>query len=601
MPALSINVPFPVFQDRDGQPLDNGYVYIGTANLDPQTNPINVYWDAALTQLAGQPIRTQGGYPVNSGTPARLYVNSDYSIKVINRDGSVVYSAPAATERYNDVVIDGLTIDAENVTYLQGYTGSVQTDAKQKLSETISVFDFMTSAEINAVQNNDYSVVTDVTASIQTAIDSFPNQGTPNWQPFVLVFPPGYYKVISKITITNQQRGEIIGYGAKIIGDFNDVLFQYGAAGTGMIWHSMRGFTFEQANTGANAKAFDMRDVYSCSIVDCFFYGGLTTGYMQGNNNIFEQCSWRGKPLGTTKLMVCGEGSNNQNNTFLNCAFEQVNGFGLCLQSDTAYVGQTYVLSSYFEFCDPVAIYIKNNQSAVIDGCYFNLSLNTGGIRMDGGIGPRYENSPVIVRNCNVLGFTLPPSFVLETSSTAPNLLFDNNQVISGSTDPVNFYGNAPNSVNAAGSRRNPFVANAEYFKITAPNTYPDGWTLGGTLGATTQISQFALYGAGGGIAIPGGTYIYQQINVPANALIKITVVAKISGPSAIAAIQLWSVGLGGQYTAASTTNALGTTLTVYLNSSTRSSATAFLLLLRNTGASNTADFCDIFIEDLTN
>ena len=105
MSALSIQPTYPIFTETDGQPLEDGYVWIGQANLDPQGNPINVYWDAALTQLAGQPIRTQGGYPVNSGTPARLYVNSDYSIRVINKNGSVVYSAPAATERYNGSVI----------------------------------------------------------------------------------------------------------------------------------------------------------------------------------------------------------------------------------------------------------------------------------------------------------------------------------------------------------------------------------------------------------------------------------------------------------------------------------------------------------------
>jgi len=93
MSALSIQVPFPVFQDRDGQPLDNGYVWIGTANLDPQVNPINVYWDAALTIAAVQPIRTIGGYPANSGTPARVYVDSDYSIRVMNKNGSTIYTS----------------------------------------------------------------------------------------------------------------------------------------------------------------------------------------------------------------------------------------------------------------------------------------------------------------------------------------------------------------------------------------------------------------------------------------------------------------------------------------------------------------------------
>lgn len=93
MSALSIQPTFPIFTDIDGQPLEAGYVWIGQANLDPQGNPINVYWDAALTIQAAQPIRTLGGYPSNSGTPARLYVNSDYSIRVMNRNGSTVYTS----------------------------------------------------------------------------------------------------------------------------------------------------------------------------------------------------------------------------------------------------------------------------------------------------------------------------------------------------------------------------------------------------------------------------------------------------------------------------------------------------------------------------
>ena len=478
---------------------------------------------------------------------------------------------------------------------------AVARSVQDKLRDTVSVFDFMTADEIYAVQNNSWGTVTDVTVAIQAAFDSFPNQGNPNWQPFVLVFPAGYYKITDTITPQFQQRGEFIGYGAKIIGDFNNPLFQYGETGLGMLWHTLRGFTFEQSNGGANAKAIDMRDVYSCSIVDCFFYGGLTTGYLQGNNNVFMQCTWRGKPSVTSKLMVGGEGGDNQNNTFLNCAFEQVSGFGLCLQSDSGYTGQTYVLSSYFEACDPVALYIKNNQAAVIDGCYFNLQSNTGGIRMDGTSQPMYQDSPVIVRNNNVLGGSVGSSFVLETSSTSPNVIFENNSIQSGSTGVVNFYTNAPNSVNNVGDKRNPFIANATYFTITPPNTYPDYWTRGGTASAITNVSNFAVYGSGAGVAVPANTYIYQQINVPANALIKVTVYAKVSASGATAELQLWSLGLGGQYTAASTTSTTGTTLTVYLNSSARSSAAAFLLLLRNTGSSNTAQFCDVFIEDLTN
>jgi hypothetical protein len=93
MSALSIQPTYPIFTDIDGKPLENGYVWIGAVNLDPQTNPINVYWDAALTLAAVQPIRTLGGYPMNSGTPARFYANADYSIRVMTKNGSTIYTS----------------------------------------------------------------------------------------------------------------------------------------------------------------------------------------------------------------------------------------------------------------------------------------------------------------------------------------------------------------------------------------------------------------------------------------------------------------------------------------------------------------------------
>ena len=137
MTALSIQPPFPTITDTDGQPLENGYIWIGTANLPAQTNPISVYWDAALTQPAAQPIRTQGGYPVNSGTPARLYVNSDYSILVQNSRGTTVYSAPQATERYGAFIIS-----SADISFLQAGTGAVVRSAQSKMRDVVSVKDF---------------------------------------------------------------------------------------------------------------------------------------------------------------------------------------------------------------------------------------------------------------------------------------------------------------------------------------------------------------------------------------------------------------------------------------------------------------------------
>jgi hypothetical protein len=170
MTALSIQSPFPIITDIDGQPLEDGYIWIGVANLPPIGNPIAVYWDAALTQPAAQPIRTRGGYPVNSGTPARLYVGSDYSIQVQNKNGSVLYSAPdGASDRFS----------AAQISFLQAGSGAVVRTAQSKMRDVVSVKDF------GAVGDG----VADDTAAIQLAVAEVnANGGT-------LRFPPGDYRV----------------------------------------------------------------------------------------------------------------------------------------------------------------------------------------------------------------------------------------------------------------------------------------------------------------------------------------------------------------------------------------------------------------------
>lgn len=93
MPS-SIISPFPVFNDLDGSPLENGYIYIGQSNLNPETAPVNVFWDAARTIPAAQPIRTIGGFPSRNGSPSNVYVEADtYSITVRNSRRVFVYSA----------------------------------------------------------------------------------------------------------------------------------------------------------------------------------------------------------------------------------------------------------------------------------------------------------------------------------------------------------------------------------------------------------------------------------------------------------------------------------------------------------------------------
>lgn len=134
MTSLAIPTPFPLFTDIDGQPLENGYIFIGATNNDPEASPIFAYWDAALTQLATQPIVTRCGYPVNNGSIGKIYVNSDFSIKIKNKNGTVIHSAPTSTERFSTL------INAVDVSYVP--IGGVSTNVASKFGEFVSVKDF---------------------------------------------------------------------------------------------------------------------------------------------------------------------------------------------------------------------------------------------------------------------------------------------------------------------------------------------------------------------------------------------------------------------------------------------------------------------------
>jgi hypothetical protein len=215
MSALSIQPTYPIFTDIDGQPLEAGYVWIGTANLDPQTNPINVYWDAALTILAPQPIRTLAGYPSNNGTPARLYVNSDYSIRVMNKNGSTVYSAPAATERYSGVVVK---VDAADITFTQNGAGAVASNVRNKLVIEVDVMDFIPPAEHDAIR--DGTSTYDCTADFVAAFNYIQSNGLANefsgeWptnKRWVLTGPPGVYNFSDSFVTPVNARPDYVNF-----------------------------------------------------------------------------------------------------------------------------------------------------------------------------------------------------------------------------------------------------------------------------------------------------------------------------------------------------------------------------------------------------
>ena len=176
--AFPIDSPLPIFYDRNGDVLDAGFIYIGVVNTNPETNPSAVYWDAAQTQPAPQPLRTVRGYIARNGAPANVYVGSDYSIVVRDRNQQLVLNDPVSS------TLSGSGGSA-TIGFIQAGTGAVLRTAQSKMRDIVDVKDF------GAVANG----AADDTIPIQSALDYAGSVGIKT----VMLSDAGY--LITSITV----------------------------------------------------------------------------------------------------------------------------------------------------------------------------------------------------------------------------------------------------------------------------------------------------------------------------------------------------------------------------------------------------------------
>jgi len=209
----AVVIPFQYICDLRGEPIDAGSVYIGVAGLNPETSPVSVYWDKELTTPAAQPIRTQQGYLVRNGSPARVYIpGTSCSMLVRDVHGRLVWSVP-------EVGAEG----ADAIGYTPAGTGAVATTLQAKLRESVSAFDFMTAAEITDVQAGAEAL--DVTTAVQAAFDSGAD---------CIDFPDGTY-IVTGITNSAVKR---------ITGSYGSILkFKFGATPAPIITNTADGVT----------------------------------------------------------------------------------------------------------------------------------------------------------------------------------------------------------------------------------------------------------------------------------------------------------------------------------------------------------------------
>jgi hypothetical protein len=170
---LPVESPFKTYTGTDGKPLDGGYVYFGQPSQNPITSPVTVYWDAAGTQPAAQPLRTVNGYIVRAGTPANVFFTGSYSELVQDsKKRQVFYARTSDDFSISTVVSNFLTSLASStgsslIGYIQAAVGAVAWTVLGKLRERFTIHDFMTDAERTDVAG---SGALDVTAAVQKAL-----------------------------------------------------------------------------------------------------------------------------------------------------------------------------------------------------------------------------------------------------------------------------------------------------------------------------------------------------------------------------------------------------------------------------------------------
>jgi len=217
--TVAVNAPTPFIPAIDGTPLQDGYVYIGTANANPETSPISVYWDAALSIPASQPVRTSAGLLIRSGAPGNLYAATHYSITVRDKNSALVYTFPDSNEfSLSGVGADAISADdgssgsifttiqgfinkilssagSSIVGFLQAGTGATTRTVQDKARDWISVRDFGATGDGTTNENSAFNAA--------AAAADF------------LYVPAGTYLVTSQVTSSATW---FIGAGASITG-----------------------------------------------------------------------------------------------------------------------------------------------------------------------------------------------------------------------------------------------------------------------------------------------------------------------------------------------------------------------------------------------
>lgn len=215
--------------------------------------------------------------------------------------------ALTGAEQY-PIVQNGATkrtiLNASGVAYDPAGTGAVATTVQSKLRESVSVFDFMTAAQIADVKANtaasNLAAAIDVTAAIQAAINYATTRSSVGG---IVYLPPGSYKVSSTIyTYGSGGVGQVALVGAGLYstrlfpsGDFTVLNLVTSYLETG-------GFSIEWPSTAAASIPATRIGVELAGANSQFSYATLKNVTVSYGYRGFVLNDWTGQPYGTAYL-----------------------------------------------------------------------------------------------------------------------------------------------------------------------------------------------------------------------------------------------------------------------------------------------------------
>lgn len=356
---------------------------------------------------------------------------------------------------------------------------AVATTVQAKLRETVSVFDFMTAAQVADAQS--YTASIDVTSAFLSAIQSYSAQRN-------IYVPPGAYKITSTLALgINKQ---LIGAGSALVTlkfDSSDLYCITGDAYT-----RVEGITIQKivaasrtgiaSYTPTTANGWHDGSLNDVVITDFDVAIGSTQGLTQGLmfNNTYENVRIYNAVTG----VEMGSGSNC--NTFINCAFWNC-GTAVNFNNVTSQtlIGCGFEGSTSYDF--------------IVDASY-NISFKT--CYFEPAKGGTFTNSTGSFDTCHSTAFSgASLQFITYSSNSTISVTDFTDYNIGGVSTATQWYARSGDSTGYA-YKRNVRVrtgtAKADELAIAAPFVSSYGTNVSLANGATQTI--VALSGAASGI-----------------------------------------------------------------------------------------------------